>query len=141
MITSNDDRQIEQSASFGATIDIELKSPNGVSLLGSNQYPIANIVAKYSLSNLQHKESNDAPILDYPNNVSFNSENKSIKIFLNHSSSEKFPLTYIHWNKTDIDTIKAQYRRSENSVILDKVWIFKNNTWEELKSKPLIIIK
>ncbi len=82
-------------------------------------------------------------MLDNPNNILFIDENQSkyVKVFLNYSKSEEFPLTYIHWNKTDTDTIKAKYKRTESSIILERLWIFKNNTWEEIRTTPLILIK
>jgi hypothetical protein len=133
-----------QLSNISAFIDIQLKNHNGANLLGSGRYPIENIVAKYSSGNLNLKNNNTAILLDSPNNVLFVDENKTapyIRVFLNHEKAEEFPLTYIHWNKTEIDTIKTQYRRNEHSIVLNKAWIFKNNSWEEIKSKPLVIIK
>jgi hypothetical protein len=138
---SNDGFQ-NQASVIGASIDIQLKNKDGINLLGNHKYPIDKITAT---DNLEQKKSNNngAILLDYPNNIMFVDENKIqfIRVFLNNSASEKFPLTYIHWNKTETDTIKAEYHRTGNSVILARLWIFKNNSWEEIKSKPLTIIK
>lgn len=134
-----------QDSVIEAIIDIELKNHNGENLLGNKEYPIEKIIAKYSSDDtLKAKSDNNSNIiLDNPNNIMFIDENKAqhIRVFLNHSASEKFPLTYIHWNKTESDTIKASYRRTQNTVILTKAWIFKNNSWKEIKTKPLTIIK
>lgn len=45
-----------------------------------------------------------------------------MRLFLNHNE-EDYPITYIKWNETDTDTIKTHYNRTENSILLDKVWI------------------
>lgn len=134
----------DQDAVLGTSIDIELKDNKGSNLLGTEKFPIDQIIAKYQQNDSQlEKNNNSAILLDNPGNILFIDQDRSqyVRVFLNHSESDQFPLTYIHWNKIDIDTIKAKYKRTKNSVTIDKLWIFKNNSWEEIKSKPLMIIK
>jgi len=135
---SKENNNLSQSTVIGRTIDIELKSNEGSNLLGTTEYPISDIAAIY-LVNGKIVQSNSPH--DYPNNVLFFNNNEVVKIYLNDSVTEEFPITYIKWNKTDTDTIKAQYKRTNNSITLDKLWILENNTWKELTSKPIIIFK
>lgn len=142
--SENNSRSTDQETVLGRSIDIEVKNKIGVNLLGTDKFPIAGIFVKYYNNDLQpSKSAKSSLILDNSNNILFidQKESKYVKVFLNYSKSEDFPLTYIHWNKTDIDTIKAKYIKNENSIILEKLWIFKNNSWEEIKSKPLVLIK
>lgn len=141
IISCSDSKEISnlsQNTVIGRAIDIELKSNEGINLLGTPEYPIGDIAATY-LVNGEIAQSNNPH--DYPNNVLFFNNNQVIKIYLNYSATEEFPITYIKWNKTETDTIKAQYKRTTNSITLDKLWILENNTWKELTSKPIIIIK
>ncbi|MCV2487455.1 hypothetical protein OD917_21150 [Flavobacterium sp. SH_e] len=143
-ISENNLRSKDQSAVLGTSLSIEIKNKIGENLLGTDKFPIAEIFVKYNRDDLQTTQTTkNTVLLDNPNNILFVDEKQSkyVKIFLNHSKSENFPMTYIHWNKTDIDTIKAKYKKNENSIVLEKLWIFKNNSWEEIKSKPLVLIK
>ncbi len=126
------------STVIGKSINIELRSAEGINLIGSDEFPLSEISATY-LINGKIVQSNSPH--DYPNNVLFFNNNEVVKVYLNDSVTEEFPITYIKWNKTDNDTIKAQYKRTNNSITLDKLWILENNTWKELTSKPIIIIK
>jgi hypothetical protein len=40
----------------------------------------------------------------------------------NDSSTEEFPVTYIHWTETDIDTVTCQFERGDGFVLCQKVW-------------------
>jgi len=137
---SKENNNLPQSIIVAKSISIELKNNEGSNLLGSNEYPISDIAATY-LVNGKIVQSNSPH--DYPNNVLFYNKNQGTQIFLNDSSSEEFPITYIKWNKTEIDTIKSHFNRANNSIIIDKLWIFENNNWKEinLKSMPLILVK
>ena len=71
--------------------------------------------------------------LDYSNAHYFYKENidslYTIRIFLNSDNSVQYPITYVKWNETDMDTIKASYMRSENIVRLDSIWYNNNLIW------------
>lgn len=143
-ISENNLRSKDQSAVLGTSLAIEIKNKTGENLLGTDKFPIAAIFVKYNRDDLQTLQTiKNSVLLDNPNNILFIDEKQSkyVKVFLNYSKSEEFPLTYIHWNKTDNDTIKAKYKRTESSIILERLWIFKNNTWEEIRTTPLILIK
>ena len=55
-------------------------------------------------------------IFDGPDNF------KNIRIFLNSSEKESYPVTYVKWNETDMDTIKTHYKRTETLTVLDSIW-------------------
>lgn len=137
-----ENNNLSQGIIVARSISIELKSNEGSNLLGTNEYQFKDIVATY-LVNGKIVQSNSPQDYDYPNNVLFYNKNQGIQIFLNDASSEEFPITYIKWNKTDSDTIKAHYNRANNSITIDKLWILENNNWKEInmKSLPLTLIK
>lgn len=53
-----------------------------------------------------------------------------MRLFMNDVPTELFPETYIKWNETDTDTIKASYGRGENFVICNKVWLNNRVVWD-----------
>lgn len=129
---------------LNARISVLLKNSEGIDILGNDKYPTSGIVAKYLINGAIVQNDNPAAINpDYPNNVKITKQGDShfITVFLNLADSEEYPITYIHWNATDVDTIKAQYKRTENSILLEKAWLFKNNNWEELTSQEITIVK
>jgi hypothetical protein len=137
---SKENNNLSQGIIVAKSISIELKNNEGSNLLGSNEYPVSDIAATYLVNG--KIVQNNSPH-DYPNNVLFYNKNQGTQVFLNDSSSEEFPITYIKWNKTESDTIKAHYNRANSSIIIDKLWIFENNNWKEinLKSMPLTLVK
>ncbi|MEM9829942.1 MAG: hypothetical protein AAF944_04865 [Bacteroidota bacterium] len=58
-----------------------------------------------------------------------------IRVFPNTAESEEFPVTYIQWDKegNNIDTLRCEFQRTENSLICTRVWF--NG---ELKRSPTI---
>ncbi len=70
---------------------------------------------------------------DHPNAHFFYKEDTdslyTIRIFLNSDKSVAYPITYIKWNETDMDTIKATYMRTENIMRLDSIWYNNNPIW------------
>ncbi|MCX7549200.1 hypothetical protein OS188_14700, partial [Xanthomarina sp. F1114] len=49
------------------------------------------------------------------------SEEYFIRIFLNSSILEN-AITYIEWNDTDTDTIRANFRSGDNYLLITKAW-------------------
>jgi hypothetical protein len=132
--TNNGDNNTihKQGTEIGRSIDITLKNSEGIDILGSDKYPVNGIVAKYLINGKIVQDINNGVVLDNPNNVKVINQGDShfLIVFLNMADSEEYPITYIYWNATDVDTIKAQYIRTENATILEKAWLFKNNGWE-----------
>jgi hypothetical protein len=82
---------------------------------------------------------------DNPNILQVRTENNDTyaKVSVNSAETEEFPITYIHWNATETDTIKAQIKRMPNGggIWVEKIWIFKNNAWVEQLSGEITFIK
>jgi hypothetical protein len=71
--------------------------------------------------------------LDYPRNYMILDElDYRIRIFPNASKKEDFPVTLIKWNETDMDTIKCEFSRTENSLICRKVWYNGKLMWDNI---------
>lgn len=131
---TNNDKPIV-GANISAFVDISLKDKNGNNLLGTANYPENKMYANYLVNGKIVQSISNAVIPDNPSNIVIISQSgyRSAHINLNLSpSEEEHPITYIHWNETDTDTIKAQYTRVGNSISLKTCWIYKNNTWEEI---------
>lgn len=144
---NSDSNPGNQATNIDASILISLKNSESIDILGSPKYPISGIVANYLINGKIVQDDSNAVILDHPNNVWVINENGKhyLHIKLNLAASEEYPITYIHWNATETDTIKAQYRRGSgndgNYVILEKAWLFENNSWKELTSREITLVK
>ncbi|WPO77346.1 hypothetical protein [Flavobacterium sp. KACC 22761] len=121
-------------------INIDLKdNKSGENLLGTEKFPENIIYADYLIAGKKVLNISNAITSDYPNNVHVVNEfdRHYIKVFLNAIENEDFPITYLHWNKTETDTIKAKYDRENGkfgiSVTLEKVWINNVLVWEVTK--------
>jgi hypothetical protein len=53
-----------------------------------------------------------------------------IGIGMNYTESSEKPITYIQWNETDTDTIEAEYIRTDNAVMKNKVWFNGKLIWD-----------
>ncbi|SFC83297.1 hypothetical protein [Flavobacterium phragmitis] len=121
-------------------INVNLKDHNsGENLLGTENFPENIIRADYLIGGKIVFNNNYAFNSDYPNNLYIVNEfNKHyVKVFLNDDNTEAFPITYLHWNKTETDTIKVKYDRENGkfgiSVTLEKVWVNNVLVWEVAK--------
>jgi hypothetical protein len=45
-----------------------------------------------------------------------------LRVFLNHSETEKYPETYIQWSENNTDKIKGEFTRTVNAVIKKTIW-------------------
>lgn len=76
---------------------------------------------------------NNNYIPDHPNAHYFYKENNdslyTIRIYLNSDKTVSYPITYIKWDETDMDTIKTSYMRSENIIRVDSIWYNNNLIW------------
>lgn len=146
--TNNGDNNTpqKQGTVIGASIDVFLKNSEDINIFDTDKYPENSISIRYLIGGKEFSYGYDTPdaILDNPKGffiVNLSETGKGMSVFLNHDSSEKYPITYIYWNATDVDTIKAQYRRIENSIILEKAWLFKNGYWEVAVPPYITIVK
>lgn len=119
---SKDDNNKEDNFSLYNSMLINLRDNQGNNILNTNSYLTNNIKIFYVNNGVATEFYQ--PNLDNPKAYSIinSGENLRIGLSLNHNE-EDFPVTYIKWNETDTDTIKAHYNRSENHILLDKVWI------------------
>lgn len=53
-----------------------------------------------------------------------------IRIFLNYEETEEKPITYVQWGNTDTDTIQVLYKRPQNSILQDVIWLNGKQIWE-----------
>jgi hypothetical protein len=117
-------------------IDVFLKDGNGNDILGSTIYPENNIYANYLINGKIVQVVSNTNKLTYPNNVNVVNERGMhfTRIFLNLAPSEELPITYLHWNATETDILKAQYRRGTgidgNYVVLEKLWYNDKLVWD-----------
>lgn len=145
LVNSCSNENPAQNVNISAVIGVSLENSQGEDLLGSEKYPKANIYADYLINGKIILNTSNAYMPANPNNVYISDgsvkNHSRVLIYLNHAASEKYPITYIHWNETDTDTIKAQYTRSESSVVLSNCWILENGNWKEINSGDITIIK
>ena len=118
-------------------IEIAVKNENGADLLDPNNpeaYQENNIKLFYKVDG-EIVEVYDST-LDSPRNINiYKHENEyRIGINLNYDRNEDQPITYIQWNETDRDTIKAQFHYtgpedSNYSFTIENLWF--NGTEKE----------
>lgn len=72
------------------------------------------------------------PDLDNPRNFRiFKHENEyRISVILNHSETSGKTMTYIQWNNSDVDTIEATIKKTQNSLYKDEIWLNGIHIWE-----------
>lgn len=119
-------------------INVSIKNSDGVDLLDSanpHSYREDSIKLFY-IKNGEEVEVFDAD-MDYPKGFFiYKHENEyRMRIFPNIDKSEEFPLTYIKWNETTIDTIKCIIERKSNSQICKKVWFNNESVWEAYETE------
>lgn len=128
--SSEDNNNGESSYALSNNLDFKVKSDDGTDLLNpnnSNAYLEENIKIYYVKENGDIEEiyySN----LDLPRNFDIVSpadsgeeEEYYMRVFLNSYMLEN-ATTYIEWNETDTDTIKANYNSGNGYMLLSKAW-------------------
>lgn len=121
----------ENNKSGGVNIDVDvniyLENSMGENLIDTDNYQSANF--KIYFYNNSVKE-----YLNPPNFFIINENNiVAMRLFLNDNKNEENPVTYIKWNETDTDTLKAHFNRSRGNnenVICDKVWLNDKLVWD-----------
>lgn len=106
-------------------VEIAIYDTSGTDLLNPNNpnaFQAEEIKLFYKIDGERVEVFN--PMMDYPRNFFiFQHENEyRIRIFLNINRNASRPVTYIQWNETDTDTLKAEFRYPNSSVISEKVW-------------------
>ena len=72
---------------------------------------------------------------DYPRNFYFSEEAESdgnfwMTLFLNSSSDEAYPITYIKWSENDTDTLKCDVYRNEGLLTVKNIWLNDSLVWK-----------
>ena len=127
---NNDGPENIQGVVLAENVDVYLKNSAGENILGTDKYPENSISIKYLIRGKEfgYGYNTTGAILDNPRGffvekLSEQETGKGMRIFLNADSSEEYPITYLRWNETETDILKAKYRRSNGSVILEKLWL------------------
>lgn len=126
--------QKKEATLVEATCNVFLKNNAGENILGTSKYPENIIIVKYLIGGKEFGYGYDTPgaILDNPQGfytgiVSPHETGKGMRVFLNADPSEEYPVTYLRWNETEVDTLKAKYRRGSGNngafVVLEKLWL------------------
>lgn len=110
-------------------VTIFVKDQNGDNLINTPNYESENFRVYYMLNGQTVEIYN--PLMQAPRNFYIYNDNDQIRmrLFLNYTASETFPITYIKWNETDTDTLKASFQRGENFVSCNSVWLNGELVW------------
>lgn len=134
MSSCTKDNPAPTSTNLDNSVIIYLKSSEGNNLLNTTNYNSNNYRIYYKKGNEFIEQNNSN--LDYPKNFFINSETNpiSMKLFLNHLSTEINPITVVKWNDIESDTLKTSFRRGiENNTdyeICEKIWLNNALIWD-----------
>lgn len=95
-----------------------------------NHIDVSNIKLFYQIN--EEKQEVYNVDMDHPKGFSiYKHENEyRIKVGLNHSETSDKPITYIQWNDNYTDTIEVTFKRNQNSLLQDKIWLNGVLIWE-----------
>jgi len=141
--SSDEDNNNNSAYALVTGVDFGVSSPTGIDLLNpanANAY-LEESIKIYYLQNGEVKEVYNSNA-DNPRNFRIVSPENSgdekyfMLLFLNNLESEN-AITYIEWNETDTDTLRANFRTGKGYTILSKTWyndvlIFDENTTQVL---------
>lgn len=126
LLSCNSDDNNETDFVYSIGFEMIVKNGGGIDLLNQNSPNTLNtndIKLYYLINDVSEEVYN--PNLDLPRNYMIYEHSDGfyrIKIFPNYAQSEEFPTTYIEWGENDTDTIKCQFKYTNNSIALTKVW-------------------
>lgn len=138
---------------FDVDIDLSVINLNNEDLLSPenpNAFDQSQIGVFYDKDGepIYYHNTNNNYISDHPNAHFFYKNDidslYSMRVYLNSDDSVNYPITYIKWNETDMDTIKASYVRTEKIIRLDSIWYNGNLIWnfsDASSRKYFILIK
>ncbi|PWI29895.1 hypothetical protein DI383_09070 [Flavobacteriaceae bacterium LYZ1037] len=131
MISCNSDDENNHSPSYynlETGVEFKVSSPTGVDLLNPNNANayLAENIKIYYLRNSEIEEIYN-PNMTSPRNFSIISPEDTgedfyfIGVGLNSYGLEN-TITYIEWNDTDTDTIRANFISGDNYTVITKAW-------------------
>lgn len=135
---NNDDNPVQTVNAIG--IEFSIVDENGNDLLNPaslNAYQEDDIKLYYEIGGVK-KEVNSPSSTNPDGILIYQHESEyRIGIALNHDENEPLPITYIQWNATDTDTLKAEFRRwGASNIAVEKVWYnneLKNNFYFQIE--------
>lgn len=115
------DKSTQSGEYIEAGIDIYIQNSDGDNLLGKTY--LEQEMRLFYLNN-GNIEAVYNPNMDNPRGLEFIDikGNTALSVFTNLNETDVYTITYLSLNEFDMDTIKAHYNRSENSIMLDTVW-------------------
>jgi len=114
-------------------LEMSVKNTEGIDLLDPNSPGsfIAEDIKLFYLKNGEAEYVNEGHLDDPKGFRILRAEGEyRIRIVLNNSETEDFPITYIQWNEDRTDTIKCEIHREPGLVMCTKVWINDELKWE-----------
>ncbi len=145
--SSDDNNNDDNYYNLQTGIDFLVSNQNGDDLLNpntTNAYSAESIKIFYLKDGIVEEIYNSN--LALPRNFKIVSPEDSgeetyfMRIFLNNFVSEN-AITYIEWNETDTDTIRANFNNGDNYSILSKAWYNEELVFDETINTLPIIIK
>ncbi len=112
-------------------LDVAIVDVEGNNLLGSAEYKVGDIQVKYSTPNSASLVDGESPLFIEEGNV-------RMRIFLNSNPDDETPTTYVLWNNSDVDTIRATFNRTGNSTIVNQIWYNDNLVQEYIEPERYI---
>lgn len=144
LFSCSKDSNSNDANNIDAMLDIILTDSNGNNLYGSPSF-LQNNINYFHLINGQISTpigNSSSPTFFEQNGIN------KMRIFLNSDITEEFPVTYIVWNESDTDTLKAHFNRgSENNEdfeICDQVWLNEVLIWDAtqwVNGREITIVK
>lgn len=128
---SKDDDQAQYNLAVG--FDMSIKDRDGNDLLdpaNPNAFKESDIKLYYVIDG-NVEEVFDGR-LDSPRNFYIYNRNSEYRIGItqNYTETSDMPITYIKWNDNDTDTITSTFRRGENFVIQEKIFLNDSLIWD-----------
>lgn len=143
---SNDANNGKNFYALETGLDFRVVSPEGIDLLNPNNENsfLTETIKIYYLIDGDVQEIYNSN-LSLPRNFKIVSPEDSgieeyyMSIFLNNSVPED-AITYVEWNETDTDTIRANFNNGNNHSILTKAWYNEELVFDEsINTLPIII--
>ncbi len=125
------DEKPTNSTIISKSVEISIRDMNGNDLLDP-QNPNAYIEDEIKVFYLVNGVPEEVLWANMDHSRGFNISNRAneyrIAVFLNDNENQ--PITYIQWNGTDADTLRAEFRRWDNGIEVRKVWFNDVLRWE-----------
>ncbi|MCU4165188.1 hypothetical protein [Carboxylicivirga caseinilyticus] len=130
---SDDQTASDDQFNLYSAIEFSLYNANHEDLLDNtttNHYKESEIKLFYVIDRQTEEVYNTNST--YPRGIMiYKHENEyRIRIGLNHTETDDKPITYVQWNKSDIDTIEVSYKRTQYSIIQNNIWLNGEHIWE-----------